>query len=278
MENRQQQILAEIQSMMASIRNELNMLDIKISEFQQIAGASGNEPEPIDLEHIDFTMEAPVEQVVETEMEMEIEPEVEPEVEAEVEVEVEVEPEVEADVEVEVEPVEEEEPEVIEVPVAEDVVEADVEAEVELVSEVEEVDEPEVVTEPDVDDDLPFFEEESVFAEPAKPEPVKVEPVAPKEEATALIDAMLDKFAWKNDMPGSAVKDVRSAISLNDRILFINKLFAEDPMAFQAAIGKLNAMESLDEVVAYVQAEHSDWNLESDVVYRFMMAVRRKVR
>ena len=278
MENRQQQILAEIQSMMASIRNELNMLDIKISEFQQIAGASGNEPEPIDLEHIDFTMEAPVEQVVETEMEMEIEPEVEPEVEAEVEVDVEVEaevePEVEADVEVEVEPVEEEEPEVIEVPVAEDVVETDVE----LVSEVEEVDEPEVVTEPDVDDDLPFFEEESVFAEPAKPEPVKVEPVAPKEEATALIDAMLDKFAWKNDMPGSAVKDVRSAISLNDRILFINKLFAEDPMAFQAAIGKLNAMESLDEVVAYVQAEHSDWNLESDVVYRFMMAVRRKVR
>ena len=221
MENRQQQILAEIQSMMASIRNELNMLDIKISEFQQIAGASGNEPEPIDLEHIDFTMEAPVEQVVETEMEMEIEPEVEVE---------------------------------------------------------EEVVEPEVVTEPDVDDDLPFFEEESVFAEPAKPEPVKVEPVAAKEEATALIDAMLDKFAWKNDMPGSAVKDVRSAISLNDRILFINKLFAEDPMAFQAAIGKLNAMESLDEVVAYVQAEHADWNLESDVVYRFMMAVRRKVR
>ena len=261
MENRQQQILAEIQSMMASIRNELNMLDIKISEFQQIAGASGNEPEPIDLEHIDFTMEAPVEQVVETEMEMEIEPEVE--------VEPEVEPEVEAEPEVEVEPVEEEEPEVIEVPVAEDVVEADVE---------EEVVEPEVVTEPDVDDDLPFFEEESVFAEPAMPEPVKVEPVAPKEEATALIDAMLDKFAWKNDMPGSAVKDVRSAISLNDRILFINKLFAEDPMAFQAAIGKLNAMESLDEVVAYVQAEHSDWNLESDVVYRFMMAVRRKVR
>jgi hypothetical protein len=268
MENRQQQILAEIQSMMASIRNELNMLDIKISEFQQIAGASGNEPEPIDLEHIDFTMEATVEQVVETEMEMEIEPEIEPEVDVEVE----------AEPEVEVEPVEEEEPEVIEVPVAEEVVEADVEADVELVSEVEEVDEPEVVTEPDVDDDLPFFEEESVFAEPAKPEPVKVEPVAPKEEATALIDAMLDKFAWKNDMPGSAVKDVRSAISLNDRILFINKLFAEDPMAFQAAIGKLNAMESLDDVVAYVQAEHSDWNLESDVVYRFMMAVRRKVR
>jgi hypothetical protein len=147
-----------------------------------------------------------------------------------------------------------------------------------VVEEVESA--PEVVVEEVVedlpveeDDDLPFFEEESVFAEP---EPVKVEPV--KEEPAALIDAMLDKLAWRRDMPGSAVKDVRSAISLNDRILFINKLFAEDPMAFQAAIGKLNAMESLDEVVAYVKAEHSDWNLESDIVYRFMMAVRRKVR
>ena len=215
--------------MMASIRNELNMLDVKISEFQQIAEGSGNELEPIDLEPIDFTMEAPEIEVVQPELE----------IEPEVEVKIEVEPEVE--------------------PVVEEVVED---------LPVEE------------DDDLPFFEEESVFAEPepVTVEPVKEEPVAAKEEPAALIDAMLDKLAWKKDMPGSAVKDVRSAISLNDRILFINKLFAEDPMAFQAAIGKLNAMESLDEVVAYVKAEHSDWNLESDIVYRFMMAVRRKVR
>lgn len=226
--------------MMASIRNELNMLDVKISEFQQIAAGAGNELEPIDLEPIEFTMEAPEIEVVQPELE------IEPEVEVEIEVEPEVEPVVE-----------------------------EVEAEPEVV--VEEVVEDLPVEE---DDDLPFFEEESVFAEPepVKVEPVKEEPVAAKEEPAALIDAMLDKLAWKKDMPGSAVKDVRSAISLNDRILFINKLFAEDPMAFQAAIGKLNAMESLDEVVAYVKAEHSDWNLESDIVYRFMMAVRRKVR
>ena len=248
MENRQQQILAEIQSMMASIRNELNMLDVKISEFQQIAAGAGNEPEPIDLEPIEFTMEASEIEVVQPELEVEIEPEVE--AEPEMEVETEVKPEMEPVVE-EVESA----PEVVVEEVVEDL-------------PVEE------------DDDLPFFEDESVFAEPepVKVEPAKEEPVAVKEEPAALIDAMLDKLAWRRDMPGSAVKDVRSAISLNDRILFINKLFAEDPMAFQAAVGKLNAMESLDEVVAYVKAEHSNWNLESDVVYRFMMAVRRKVR
>ena len=255
MENRQQQILAEIQSMMASIRNELNMLDVKISEFQQIAAGAGNEPEPIDLEPIEFTMEASEIEVVQPELEVEIEPE------AEIESEVEVEPEME----VEAEP---------------EVVETEPEPEPEVESAPEVVVEEVVEDLPVEDDDLPFFEEESVFTEPepVKVEPVKEEPVAVKEEPAALIDAMLDKLAWRRDMPGSAVKDVRSAISLNDRILFINKLFAEDPMAFQAAIGKLNAMESLDEVVAYVKAEHSNWNLESDVVYRFMMAVRRKVR
>ena len=206
--------------MMASIRNELNLLDVKISEFQQIAEASGNEPEPIDLEPIEISV-AETEIVVEPEPELVSDPEPDPEPEPE----------------------------------------------------------PEPVSEPTTevaDDDLPFFEEETVFAQP---EPVKEGPAASKTEAAApIIDAMLDKLAWKTDMPGSAVKDVRLAISLNDRILFINKLFAEDPMAFQTAIGRLNARESLDQVMEYVVAEHPDWNLESDIVYRFMMAVRRKVR
>jgi hypothetical protein len=200
MENRQQQILAEIQSMMASIRNELNLLDAKISEFQQIADESGSHLEPIDLEPINL---------LEPDVEFVAEPQVTPSEEPVVE-----------------EPV-------IEEPVVEDL----------------------------PDDDLPFFEEEPVKTSPAP-----------------IIDTMTDRQAWRTDMPGGAVKDVRSAISLNDRILFINKLFDEDPMAFQTAIGRINSMESLPEVIDYVHAEHSDWNLESDTVYRFMMAVRRKVR
>ena len=79
-------------------------------------------------------------------------------------------------------------------------------------------------------------------------------------------------------MPGTQVKDIRSAISLNDRILFINMLFDQDPMAFQEALTKINQMSSIDEVVEYIVAERPEWNLESETVYRFMMAVRRKIR
>ena len=223
MENRQQQILAEIQAMMVAIRNELNLLDAKISEFQQFADMTGDELEPIDLDPIEL---------------------LEPVVDFAAEPEEPAEGESVEDLQIEEEPVQE-------------------------VTEVEEI----VAEDLPEDDDLPFFEEESVV----QPEQVReVEPV--REAAAPIIDTMTDKQAWRTDMPGGAVKDVRSAISLNDRILFINKLFDEDPMAFQTAIGRINSLESLEQVIDYINEEHSDWNLESDTVYRFMMAVRRKVR
>ena len=220
--------------MMTSIRNQFNLLDAKISEFQQCVAAE-DEQETIDLEPIEFISLAN-EQAVEVE-------------------EVPVEPEVA----------------------------------VELQTVVDDLPEEEDLPE---DDDLPFFDEPENIVEEAVPilEPV-AEPVAepvlesvvetaaePVVKSAPIIDTMTDKQAWRTDMPGSPVKDVRSAISLNDRILFINKLFDEDPMEFQEAIGKVNSFETFAQVVEYISTEHSDWNLESDTVYRFMMAVRRKVR
>ena len=49
-------------------------------------------------------------------------------------------------------------------------------------------------------------------------------------------------------------------------------------MAFQDALTRINQMASLDEVVQFAVAEHPDWDLDSEVVYRFMMAVRRRIR
>ena len=90
-------------------------------------------------------------------------------------------------------------------------------------------------------------------------------------------EKMEQKEAWRTAMPGAAVKDVRSAISLNDRVLFIRELFGGDAGLFQKAVDDINAMGSLDEMVAYVNERHPDWDLDSDTVYRLMMAVRRKL-
>ena len=131
------------------------------------------------------------------------------------------------------------------------------------------------VSEPETGD-LPedICEPESVSEIEAMPEPVaEPEPVA---APVPVIDAMIAKQPWRTDMPGSPVRDIRSAISLNDRILFINYLFGEDPMAFQEMLTQLNAMTSFDEAAAFAIDAHPEWNLESDTVYRFMMALRRR--
>ena len=133
--------------------------------------------------------------------------------------------------------------------------------------------EPEPAPLPDIfpeedDDDLPLFAEpESIF------EAAQKSPKARK----AMIDVMEDKQAWRTDMPGAPVKDILSAISLNDRVQFINVLFNEDPALFQQTRAKINTFETLDQAVEYVTSTFN-WDMGSQVVYRFMMAVRRKVR
>ena len=95
----------------------------------------------------------------------------------------------------------------------------------------------------------------------------------------SVLDVMgQQKCAWKTAMPGTPVKNVISAISLNDRVLFINTLFKEDPMAFQEAIAAFNSMSSFDEAEEYVRTNYPDWKLDSDLVFRLMMAVRRKLK
>lgn len=228
MENREQQILSEIKSMMASIRSQLERLDAKMAELQQVVDPEEFDSTPIDIE-IDETVPAaglPVEEPQTVEVQ---------------------------EIPLEVEDI----PEVME-----DVVE-DLPAAVE-----EETVEEETVEEED--DDLP-----GVFD---IPEPVTVADKASVEAKPILNEVITADYAWRRDMPGTPVRDIRSAISLNDRVIFINLLFKEDAQAFVDTLSKINAMETLDQAVGFVCASFPEWDLSSELVYRFMMAVRRKVR
>ena len=281
MENKEQQILSEIKAMMATIRQQMEMLDAKMAELQQMSRFEGEEVAPIvlDIDTFDLPVEetpeeipaseepsddlpfdipveeAPIEVPVQ-EMPVAAEPVIEPALEAEIE------PETEPVVEPEIEPVVETAPELIEEDLPEEIV---------LDEPVAEEPAPVVLAEP-----APEVTEPLELQTPVSETPVE-EPAKPVVKE-AIIDAMTEKQAWRTDMPGTQVKDVRLAISLHERVLFINHLFSEDPMAFQATVNKVNASASLDEVVDYVKETFPQWNLESDLVYRFMMAVRRKIR
>ena len=237
MENRHQQILSEIKSLMASVRVQLEQLDVKMAELQQSFEPQSIVIEPTDFSIDDITSVEGLASLPELQTVVEIEP-VAFESEMVVSEPDDIVPEQEALVS-DPEPVAEQET---------------------VVSDPEPV-----VFEPEVSDSV---------ANVAVEQPVLADKVASRQ---AVIDAMASKQAWRTDMPGSPVRDVRAAIALVDRALFINTLFGEDAASFINAVNAVNQMTSLDEAVEYIAQNYPDWDMESDIVYRFMMAVRRKV-
>ena len=237
MENREQHILSEIKAMMASVRSQLERLDAKMAELQQIV-----DPEEFEAESIDIELD--VDEVVDTGQTVEVQ-------------------EIPLQLDDDDLPFAESE-------APDEAAEVPVEESDEYAGQTEEPVE-QVTDEPaEEDDDLP-----GVFD---LPEPVTVESKAAEQARPVLNDVIMADYAWRKDMPGSSVKDIRSAIGLNDRVRFINHLFNEDAQAFVNTLSEINRMESMEEVVGYVCERHPEWEMGSELVYRFMMAVRRKIR
>ena len=263
--------------MITSIRSQLERLDAKMVELHQTVDPEGFKtesinviiddiailPPPIETEIVEIPLGLDVPEETDDDLPFGDLPEEEPQEalqpEATAESEATVEPEVAVESEEIVEPEESDEPE----PEAVEVEQGpEPEPELETVRQ-------ELPAEEEDDDDLPGF-----FS---VPETVTVAAKASAVAKPTINDAHSTDQAWRKDMPGSPVKDIRSAISLNDRVFFINNLFDEDAQAFVNALSSINAMNSLEEVVEFIIENFPHWNLNSDVVYRFMMAVRRKV-
>ena len=169
---------------------------------------------------------------------------------------------------------------------AEAVQEEEVPAEVEAVTESAPAFEPEPAEESEAQ-----ILEDPILAGPADETPIdlgidlpdfgsgikSINDVQSRKIHKRLMDSTSSAPKWKTDLPGSPVRNIISAISLNDRVLMINKLFGEDPQLFQQTLSDLNAMGSFADAENYVSEHFSDWKMDSEPVYRFMMAVRRKL-
>ena len=107
-------------------------------------------------------------------------------------------------------------------------------------------------------------------------EPEMADQVGHDVEPEPVVDDTLG-LPWRKDKPGLQVKNIRSGISLLDRALFIGTLFKEDFALYDKTIADLNGMSSLDQAVSYIREHFPSWNLKSDVVYHFMMSIRKKL-
>ncbi len=91
-----------------------------------------------------------------------------------------------------------------------------------------------------------------------------------------------DWYDWEVDYPAEYVADVYKAISFNDRFEFIKELFnlsgdlSEAEYLFKDTLDDINEMENFKQVVEYIRHRFPQWDEQSDEVYRFYMAIRRK--
>lgn len=280
--------VGEIEKKVELLRNELDMepaepLDLGTADYlYDIADAV---PEDIPVEDVpeavaddmpaDVFAENAGENVGESVPDdiPEVESEAEPKAEPETEDLPESEPEVEQKSAQEVEQESEDLPEAVSG--------QEIQAELETEAESEQV----AGTEPEPKpEDLPEEDGFSLFGGMAEEEEPKARKTkAPSEHRQysghkVIADQKYGNEAWRKDMPGPEVKDVRSAISLNDRVMFISTLFRDDSMLFQDVINKINALTTLEKAVQYLKENFPEWDMDSELVYRFMMSIRRKIR
>ena len=123
--------------------------------------------------------------------------------------------------------------------------------------------------------DEPVAEEPAVepVVEPeAAPQPeMKVEPAVEVKVAQPAPRAV----PQQTSLFGTAVEDIRQAISLGDRFLFQRELFAGNGELMQKTLDELNALGSLEEAMDYV-ADNFEWDSDSTAVQLFENVLKRR--
>ena len=123
-----------------------------------------------------------------------------------------------------------------------------------------------------------FGEELPVRQEPARGRRRRETIAEAAANTRTVADMMETDIAWRNDIPGPEVKSLRSAIALGDQVLFIARLFRKDSALYQDTVDRLNSTATMSDAIKYLSETFPEWDLGSDDVYKFMMAVRRKIR
>jgi hypothetical protein len=148
-----------------------------------------------------------------------------------------------------------------------------------------------VVEQSPVVEQRPVIEEIPVFVEevPVAEEPPLVIPTAPMVEnsipekaAKPTLNELLAnnrQATEKTDYPAAEIKDLKQAISLNDKLLFVKDLFHGYSLAYAEVIDLLNKMPDFKSADAFLQhnyAVKNDWKNKQDTVDRFYQLLKRR--
>ena len=131
---------------------------------------------------------------------------------------------------------------------------------------------------------LEIIEEEEPVAEPVvelivepAPQPVQsTDNLAPSDTPSAKpTQPAKGAQPLQTSLFGTAVEDIRQAISLGDRFLFQRELFAGNGELMQKTLDEINGLGSLSEAMDYV-LDNFDWDKESTAVQLFENVLKRR--
>ena len=104
---------------------------------------------------------------------------------------------------------------------------------------------------------------------------VKTEPILVASEKIEIKEVK----EVKDHLVMEPIKDLRSAIGINDKFQFIQELFAGDEKSFEVGIKTINAFKIFPEAQFYIKRElreKNNWNEESNVVKQFDQLIKRR--
>lgn len=124
---------------------------------------------------------------------------------------------------------------------------------------------------------------EPVHIAPAEPEPIISEIAKPEVEQPLTLNqrlsAQLHPQTPVHVAPGQAVSDIKAAISMNDKLLFVKDLFNGYGMAYTEAIELVNRCKIFDEADRFLKSNYvvkNSWGDKPNTVDKFYAILHRR--
>lgn len=125
-------------------------------------------------------------------------------------------------------------------------------------------------------DDIPTLSQQRYHNEEL---PREINESGPTEEASLNDRLKESRIELSEKLTDSPIRDLRKAIDINDRFLYINELFRGDEAMYERSIKTINNFSILPEAEYWIQRELKvkiGWSDKNEVVRQFDQLVRRR--
>jgi hypothetical protein len=108
---------------------------------------------------------------------------------------------------------------------------------------------------------------------------IKTEILADQFQQTSFLNEALSQYNNRNDiskkLQSRPLKDISTAIGLNEKFLFIKELFNDNAALYQNTIDKLNNFANFNEAIQFID-EYFEWDFDAEQVQKLLELVHRR--